>query len=89
VAFLASHLLWMTKAREIETLHEMITTHPAKAMNLAGYGLEEGCQANLVIHDHPDVTEVLRFHAPPRAVISHGRLVDIARMRELAQVPPG
>jgi len=52
-------------------------------MNLTGYGLEAGCQANLVILDYPDVTEALRFHAPPRFVISHGRLVDITRMREL------
>lgn len=87
VAFLASHLLWMTKASEIATLHEMITTRPALAMNLKNYGVEVGCAANLVIHDHPDVVEVLRFHSPPRAVISHGQLVDLVRMRELAQLP--
>lgn len=85
VAFLASHLLWMTKAQEIETLYEMITTRAATAMNLAGYGLEAGCAANLVVLDQPDVTEALRFHTPPAAVISHGRLVDLDRMRELAQ----
>jgi cytosine deaminase len=85
VAFLASHLLWMTKAQEIETLYEMITTRAATAMNLAGYGLEPGCAANLVVLDQPDVTEALRFHTPPAAVISHGRLVDLDQMRELAQ----
>jgi hypothetical protein len=26
----------------------------------------------------------LRFHGPPRCVISHGRSVDLARMRQLA-----
>jgi cytosine deaminase len=83
VAFLASHLLWMTKQHEIDTLYEMITTRGARAMNLTGYGLEAGCQANLVVLNYPDVTEALRFHAPPRLVISHGRLVDAARMREL------
>jgi cytosine deaminase len=85
VAFLASHLLWMTKAQEIETLYEMITARAATAMNLAGYGLEAGCAANLVVLDQPDITEALRFHTPPAAVISHGRLVDLDRMRELAQ----
>jgi cytosine deaminase len=83
VAFLASHLLWMTKQHEIDTLYEMITTRAARAMNLTGYGLDAGCQANLVVLDHPDVTEALRFHAPPRLVISHGRLVDTGRMRDL------
>jgi cytosine/creatinine deaminase len=82
VAFLASHLLWMTKQHEIDTLHEMITTRAANAMNLRGYGLEAGCQANLVVLDHPDVTEALRHHAPPRLVISHGRVVDAGRLRD-------
>jgi cytosine/creatinine deaminase len=89
VAFLAAHLLWMTKASEIETLYDMITTRPAAAMNLPGYGLEVGCAANLVVLDHPDVTEALRFHTPPAFVISHGRLVDAERMRALAQVIRG
>jgi len=86
VAFLASHLLWMTKAREIDTLHEMITTRAATAMNLKGYGLEAGAPANLVVLDHPNVTEALRFHTAPSAVISHGRLVDAERMRDLAKI---
>ena len=85
VAFLASHLLWMQKRHEIETLHEMITTRAASAMNLSDYGLTAGCKANLIVHDYPDVTEALRFHAPPRHVLSHGRPVDLARMRQLAQ----
>jgi cytosine deaminase len=85
VAFLASHLLWMTKAREIDTLHEMITARAATAMNLKGYGLEAGAPANLVVLDHPNVTEALRFHTAPSAVISHGRLVDAERMRDLAK----
>ena len=84
VAFLAAHLLWMTKAQEIETLYDMITTRAATAMNLAGYGLEVGCAANLVVLDQPDVTEALRFHTPPAAIVSHGRLVDLERMRKLA-----
>ncbi len=82
VAFLASHLLWMTKGHEIETLYDMITTAPAAAMNLTGYGLATGDAANLVVLDRPNVTEALRFHAPPRIVISHGRVVDSQHMRD-------
>ncbi len=89
VAFLASHLLWMTKEQEISTLYEMITSRAAAAMNLQNYGSEAGCAANLVVLDHPSVTEALRFHMPPAAVISHGRLVDIERMRDLAQPKRG
>jgi len=85
VAFLASHLLWMTKEQEIATLYDMITSRVAAAMNLGNYGLEVGCAANLVVLDQPSVAEVLLSHAPPAAVISHGRLVDAKEMRELAQ----
>jgi cytosine/adenosine deaminase-related metal-dependent hydrolase len=72
-------------SQEIEALYEMITTRGAVAMNLRGYGLEVGCPANLVVLDQASVTESLRFHAAPAAVISHGRLVDLERMRGLAQ----
>jgi cytosine/creatinine deaminase len=86
VAFLAAHLLWMTKERDINSLYDMITSRPAAAINLAKYGIEAGCPANLVVLDHPDVANVLRFHAPPAAVVSHGRVIDLAHMRDLAQI---
>ena len=84
VAFLAAHLLWMTARDEIEALYDMITVAPARAMNIADFGLAVGAAAHLVVLDQRDVVDVLRFHAPPRCVISHGRCVDLARMRELA-----
>jgi cytosine deaminase len=89
VAFLASHLLWMTKKSELETLYDMITTRAATAMNLDRYGLGLGCAANLVILGQDDVAEALRFHGSPRVVISHGRIVDTQRMRALAEVAIG
>jgi cytosine deaminase len=85
VSFLASHLLWMTKHSEIEALYDMITTRAAAAINLERYGLAPGCEASLVVLDQGDVTEALRFHAAPRIVISHGRIVNADRMRELAR----
>jgi cytosine deaminase len=84
VAFLASHMLWMTGRAEIETLYDMITTAPAAAMNLPDFGLYPGANANLVVHAYPDVIETLRFHEAPRHVVSHGKLIDQAAMRQLA-----
>lgn len=84
VAFLASHLLWMTGRQEIERLYDMVTTAPAKAMNLRDFGLAVGSQANLVVLGRPDIIETLRFHTPPRHVVSQGRQVDLARMQQLA-----
>jgi cytosine deaminase len=85
VAFLASHLLWMMSRQDMETLYDMITIAAAKAMNIGNFGIAKGQPAHLVVLDQPDVVEALRFHGAPRAVISHGRLVDLPKMRELAE----
>ena len=84
VAFLASHLLWMMTRQEIEKLYDMITINGAAAIKLAHFGLAEGAPANLVVLEQPDVIEALRYHAPPRYVLSNGKVVDQARMRALA-----
>jgi len=84
VAFLASHLLWMTTQAEMEILYDMITTKAAQAMGVRDFGLQVGAEAHLVILKAPTVLEALRHHSLPRHVISHGRLVDQAIMRQLA-----
>lgn len=73
VAFLASHLLWMTTRAEMETLYDMITVNAAKAMNVKGHELKVGGNANLVVLNQPNVLEALREHSAPRVVISHGK----------------
>jgi cytosine deaminase len=84
VAFLASHLLWMTTRSGIDTVFDMVTVNAARAMNVANFGLHVGAEANLLVHQQPSVVETLRFHEPPRHVISHGRLLDLQAMRTLA-----
>ena len=84
VAFLAAHLLWMTGRDDIERLFDMITVAPARAINLPNHRLAVGAEANLVVLGETDAIEALRFHVPPRHVVSHGRRVDLARMQELA-----
>jgi cytosine deaminase len=86
IAFLASHLLWMMSRNEMETLYDMVTVRPAKALNIPDFRLAVGAPANLVVLDQPDTVEALRFHGRPRAVVSHGRLVNLQQMRELASV---
>jgi cytosine/creatinine deaminase len=84
VAFLAAHLLWMTARAEIEALYDMITVTPARAINIADFGLAIGTAANIVVLAQADVVDALRFHEVPYCIVSHGRLVDLARMRQLA-----
>lgn len=84
VAFLASHLLWMTTAAEMEALYDMITVNPARAIGLADFRLAVGSPANLVVLRESNLLEALRTHAEPVHVISQGALVDRERMRALA-----
>jgi cytosine deaminase len=76
VAFLASHLLWMTSAAEMDVLYDMITTEAAKAIGLKDFEIKVGAPANLVILEVPNVREALRYHRPPVHVISHGALLE-------------
>ena len=84
VAFLASHLLWMTAREEIDRLYDMVTVDAARAMNVHDLALAPGAPAHLVVLDEPNTVEALRNHAPPAHVISHGALVDRDRMAALA-----
>ncbi len=74
VAFLNSHLLWMTTAEAMEELYDMITVDVARCMGLKKFELRVGNTANLVVLREPNVLEALRVHGEPSAVISHGRL---------------
>lgn len=76
VAFLASHMLWMTGRQQMEQLYDMVTIDAARAMGIEGHRLEVGNPANLVLLEQPDVAEALRFHAEPRVVISQGSVVS-------------
>jgi cytosine deaminase len=75
VAFLAAHLMWMTNRNELEILYDLITTNAAEALNISNYGLEEGCDADLVILNATSVWEAIWNHEAPLYVFKDG--VDI------------
>ncbi|MDX2343509.1 MAG: amidohydrolase family protein [Acidimicrobiia bacterium] len=87
VAFLGAHLLWMMSEPELELLYDMVTVNPATAIGLEDHVLAVGSTANLVVLEGESIAEALRFHAAPRAVISHGRLIDRAVVKAAASVP--
>lgn len=87
VAFLGAHLLWMMTEPDVESLYDMVTVNPAAAIGLENHEMTVGKVANLVVLEGASVAEALRFHAAPRAVVSHGQLVDRAAMGKAAAVP--
>mgnify|MGYP000542499282 CR=1 FL=1 len=72
---------------DMDLLYDAITVNPAAAIGLDNHRFAIGNEANLVVIEGENLAEALRFHAAPRAVISHGRLVDRDAMRVLAAVP--
>lgn len=85
VAFLASHLLWMTTRPEMEILYEMITTRAAECIGIKNFKLAVGNPAHLVVLDVPNTLEALRYHDAPVHVISHGKLVDQDKMKKMGR----
>ncbi len=84
VAFLASHLLWMTTAQEMETLYDMATVIPTRRLRIEHPGIISGAPADLVVLAAPNVLEALRWHDAPKHVVSRGQVVDAVQMRRLA-----
>lgn len=75
VAFLASHLLWMTSFEDMELLYDMVTTSAAKVLGMKGHELVVGGNADLVVLDQKDVWHAIWKHTPPVYVIKDG--VDV------------
>jgi cytosine deaminase len=83
VAFLASHLLWMTTTDDMETLYDMITISAARAIGLKDFGLKIGSSANLVVLKENSIVDALRNHDAPRYVISHGHVIDQTKLDDI------
>ncbi len=77
VAFLASHLLWMTTYREMEILYDLITTNAARAMNIPCFEIKAGNRANIVVLDVDNVCDAFRNHAAPLHVIKDGKEITL------------
>lgn len=75
VAFLASHLLWMTSFADMEHLYDMVTTNAAKVLGMKNHELKVGGNADLVVLDEEDVYHAIWHHKAPVYVIKDG--VDV------------
>ena len=60
VASMGLHVAQMTSRDDIRYAFECVTSHPAKALGLEGYGLEKGCAADFVVLQARDAIEAIR-----------------------------
>lgn len=75
VAFLAAHALEAVDTAGIDLVYDAVTTTAARVLGVTGHVLEEGGSADLVVHHHPTLREVLAHHEAPAYVVASGRLV--------------
>jgi cytosine deaminase len=74
-AFVLAHYGQMSGAGEIKTLIDMITSNPAQALGLEGYGLKEGRPADLVVFDAPSEMDAVRLVPRRKLVLRGGKVV--------------
>jgi len=84
VAFLAAHVLGFLSGPDQLKLLDLVTTRAARVLGLSGHGIEVGRRADLCVHHHERVVDVLREHARPRWVLRAGRVV--AESEERSQI---
>jgi cytosine deaminase len=79
VAFMGLHVAQLTSPADMRRCFELVTTAPARIMDLPGYGLEKGAVASLVVLQASDPVEAIRLKAARLAVISKGKLIAVTR----------
>ena len=89
VASMGLHVAQMTGVEQMKACFYAITEVPAAILGLEGYGLEKGCNADLVILQAVDPVEALRLKANRLFVIRRGRIISSSAPVEAELNLPG
>jgi len=75
VASMALHVGHLTGVSEIKSCFAAVTTNAATTLNLENYGLEPGCDANLIILQAENPIEAIRLCANRLHIIRKGQIL--------------
>jgi cytosine/creatinine deaminase len=75
VAHMGLHVGQMTSRDAMRFCFDTVTTNPAKIMGLDGYGLDVGCNGDLVLLQARDPIEAIRLKATRLAVMRRGKVI--------------
>ncbi len=81
VAAMGLHVAQMTGLDDMRWCFEAVTTEAARIIGLDSYGIEVGCNADMVLLQARDPIEALRLKPPRLAVIRRGRVIAQAAER--------
>ncbi len=89
VASMGLHVAQMTGVEQMKSCFRAVTEIPAAILGLEGYGLEKGCNADLVILQAADPVEALRLKANRLFVIRRGEIISSSTPVEAKLNLPG
>jgi len=89
VASMGLHVAQLTGVEQMKSCFRAVTEIPAAILGLEGYGLEKGCNADLVILQAADPIEALRLKANRLFVIRRGRIISSSATVEAGLNLPG
>ncbi|MGY5804222.1 amidohydrolase family protein [Rhizobium sp. LEGMi12c] len=75
VGHMAIHVAQMAGIEDKKKIFDALTVNSAKTLGLEGYGLEKGCNADLVVLQAIDTLEALRLKPNRLAVVKHGKVI--------------
>ena len=75
IAHMGLHVALMTSRDAMSFCFDAVTKNPAKIMGLEGYGLDVGCNGDLVVLQARDPIEAVRLKATRLAVIRRGKVI--------------
>ena len=89
VASMGLHVAQLTGVEQMKSCFSSITEVPAAIMGLEGYGLEKGCNADLVILQASNPIEAIRLKANRLFVIRRGKIISSSSPAEAKLNLPG
>jgi cytosine deaminase len=81
VAQMGVHVAQMTGLDAMGACFDAVTCNAARLLGLEGYGIEPGCNADLVLLEARDKVEAIRTRAARLAVLRRGRVIARAPAR--------
>ena len=75
VAHMGLHVAQMTGQEAMRACFRAVTQTPAAILGLEGYGIEAGCNADLLLLQARDPVEAIRLRATRLAVIRRGKVI--------------
>ncbi|MEC9070019.1 MAG: amidohydrolase family protein [SAR324 cluster bacterium] len=89
VACMGLHVAQLTGVEQMKSCFSAVTEIPASILGLEDYGLEKGCNADLIILQAADPVEALRLKANRLFVIRRGKIISTSQPVEAKLDLPG